>query len=614
MGQDKRMAEEYVRATQKALQSGEAPLVRRPKLTDNLLRKPPFRFLHDVISELQRNTGFAPGLFDDIESNSANVKDKESKVAYLEKIIGTVAEALGRPRAARPLKVVAGLEPENTNLFLQQLAEASQNGNGAEAVAKILGTGDDAAQDDDVPFPPQSANRGGISLDGRESISRGNADIVGGGGELDSPVSSGPPPLKFGRDADDELEGSPQLRHTGKFGGNTEPTIRKSPMQSAFLNEQQDHDPESPTVTRNMESTNVRRHHDFSNEEEDTASPFRGPPPPTHAAEPTPTSQQQQHDNLMQSGSNVRSSEMAYPPQQQQQQQDMSSAMASLDQRQQASPERAAAPPVPSRFIRPSSARRGPPRLKQSDGSGTRTQVGDDAGGSAAAAPPPRAKIIVDGGADDDDDDDDNVVVVLPESESGGFEAAAGDSNGATDENRGTAGKLVTNMLAEKDQLEEQARRVNEVGGVTGEGEAAEKPTGIVLRRRLSVTKVGEGGEKPQKRADLNELRESIQSLCQHTAPLTKTLDYIQEDVDNMNKEMQHWISETKLNGKLHGRNDASAQSYVGNGDRSQLNTALAELDMDIMLQKEKIHTAKAQVLRNEMRIQHLLQLVVNGS
>ena len=81
-----------------------------------------------------------------------------------------------------------------------------------------------------------------------------------------------------------------------------------------------------------------------------------------------------------------------------------------------------------------------------------------------------------------------------------------------------------------------------------------------------------------------------------------------------MNKEMQHWISETKLNGKLHGRNDASAQSYVGNGDRSQLNTALAELDMDIMLQKEKIHTAKAQVLRNEMRIQHLLQLVVNGS
>ena len=219
----------------------------------------------------------------------------------------------------------------------------------------------------------------------------------------------------------------------------------------------------------------------------------------------------------------------------------------------------------------------------------------------------------MDGGADDDDDDDDNVVVVLPESESGGFDGAAGDSSGAADESRGTAGKLVTNMLAEKDQLEEQARRANEASAA-GEGEGAEKPTGIVLRRRLSVTKVGEGGEKPQKRADLNELRESIQSLCQHTAPLTKTLDYIQEDVDNMNKEMQHWISETKLNGKLHGRNDASTQSYVGNGDRSQLNTALAELDMDIMLQKEKIHTAKAQVLRNEMRIQHLLQLVVNGS
>jgi TRAF3-interacting protein 1 len=66
--------------TQDVLQGADNPLVKKPKLTDKLLSKPPFRFLHDVISEVQRNTGFAPGLFTDDELVADNVKDKDSKV------------------------------------------------------------------------------------------------------------------------------------------------------------------------------------------------------------------------------------------------------------------------------------------------------------------------------------------------------------------------------------------------------------------------------------------------------------------------------------------------------------------------------------------------------
>ena len=65
-------------------------LIPKPKMSDKLLSKPPFRFLHDTISAVINTTGFARGLYSDEEMDVATISDKAAKIAYLEKIFGVV--------------------------------------------------------------------------------------------------------------------------------------------------------------------------------------------------------------------------------------------------------------------------------------------------------------------------------------------------------------------------------------------------------------------------------------------------------------------------------------------------------------------------------------------
>ncbi|CAM9250082.1 unnamed protein product [Sphacelaria rigidula] len=56
------------------------PIITRPRLTDKLLNMPPFRFLHDIVSEVIKHTGFGAGLYSAEEMDSALVKAKPAKV------------------------------------------------------------------------------------------------------------------------------------------------------------------------------------------------------------------------------------------------------------------------------------------------------------------------------------------------------------------------------------------------------------------------------------------------------------------------------------------------------------------------------------------------------
>ncbi|RLV92738.1 hypothetical protein DV515_00013680 [Chloebia gouldiae] len=82
-------------------------VIRKPPLTDALLSKPPFRYLHDLICEVIRVTGFLKGLYTDFELKSDNVKDKDSKINFLQKAIDAVVMVTGEPLSVKPARVLS---------------------------------------------------------------------------------------------------------------------------------------------------------------------------------------------------------------------------------------------------------------------------------------------------------------------------------------------------------------------------------------------------------------------------------------------------------------------------------------------------------------------------
>lgn len=113
--------EDAIAETQQVL----GPIFSKPSLTEKYLSRPPFRFLHDIVTSTIRETGFPSNFFADEELDPSNFEDKGKKVAFLEKTIALVNICHGNAIDVRATKIVAGLEPVNTNGFLVAFGKAS---------------------------------------------------------------------------------------------------------------------------------------------------------------------------------------------------------------------------------------------------------------------------------------------------------------------------------------------------------------------------------------------------------------------------------------------------------------------------------------------------------
>ena len=132
-------------------------LFEKPRMTQKLLSKPPFRYLHDIFTATSNATGYGTGLFDGDELNAKAITEKDAKINFLLKLIQLTELVVGEQIDVKPTKIVAGHEPEKTNAFLQMMFKAATAGiDTTPHVQQVLAAGgegeqaEDPKQEDDI--------------------------------------------------------------------------------------------------------------------------------------------------------------------------------------------------------------------------------------------------------------------------------------------------------------------------------------------------------------------------------------------------------------------------------------------------------------------------------
>jgi len=133
--------ESVIECTQRMLGS----MIDTPVLTEKLLSKPPFRFLHDIVTSMMRTRQWPLGYFDARESEASNLTELVPKLDFLEKLIDLLSIVNASDLSyINPKKIVAGLEPDNTNALLQEFARAAATGITVEQITQMMQAAEEA--------------------------------------------------------------------------------------------------------------------------------------------------------------------------------------------------------------------------------------------------------------------------------------------------------------------------------------------------------------------------------------------------------------------------------------------------------------------------------------
>ncbi|XP_060049563.1 TRAF3-interacting protein 1 isoform X8 [Erinaceus europaeus] len=595
-----------VRRTQETL----GKVIRRPPLTDKLLCKPPFRYLHDIVTEVIRNTGFMQGLYTDAEMKSDNVKDKEAKIRFLQKAIDVLALVSGEPVTARPPRIVAGHEPEKTNELLQLLARCCLAKLSSEdAVKRVL-----AGEKGDNKGRAAATRQDSDSKASREDEVRGHRDRED---RRDSEKAERSSSQDHRQREDSRDESKHREKDRERHRDSEKERHREGEKEKTRARPERDRD--RGARDREAERDRDRRSEggkekergkgrDKPRERDKERRRLRhgGEHPGEHPRDPEQQREKgREHDRAQKSASSGELSRKLSEGSSKDTRLELEAESASRNTRSVSTvktakrrlrnsvegdstsdaegeasqksegPENPEVPgDLPSsarRTPRPGSARPAPPRLKQQQS--TEMLTPDRMGGAKTVA-----NVIIDSRGSDSEEDEQFVVEAGPQ-------VAELEQVPAVEEDE-THGGLVKKILETKKDYEKQ--------------QPSPRPG---EKDKVLVSEVAWKKEKDVVAKEMARLRASIQTLCRSALPLGRVMDYLQEDVDAMQLELQVWRDE----GRQHGVALHKEQS-ITNGAVEPLKAELGELEQLIREQQDKICAVKANILRNQEKIQKMVR------
>ncbi|XP_056611632.1 TRAF3-interacting protein 1 isoform X3 [Triplophysa dalaica] len=594
-------------------------VIKKPPLTEKLLSKPPFRYLHDIFSEVIRTTGFMKGLYGEAEMKSDNVKDKDSKIAFLQMAIDVVMLVSGEPLAAKPARIIAGHEPEKTNELLQAIAKCCLNKlSSDEAVKRVLG----GEKLDLKGKPSTSRSQDKENREGRER----HRDREEKKGIKESSGSREQKQPDQAKDQESRRDDKERRRETEKPDKGRERDRTKDRDKDKSRDREKDKSREKEREKekeRNREKDRDRekekdkkreshkdrerdkrrdrgkekeRHGDTEEKQKGRADvkirtaeeTSKSKPHPEEASktleaqpeDPTDLSEIQAESPFRIPRPSSAKGQRRWPTtgvrdESDNEGGDRPSAENPLENGD-------ATDSVPShtthsrRNARPSSARPAAPRVKRQESHADVSPAERMGSGKTLTA------VIMDGKklSEEEDDEDAQFVVEVaappppdvPEMEHNSLELKGGDKHGG----------LVKKILETKKDYESSPKSKEQ--------------------DRTLMSEASRKKEREMVAKEIERLQSSIQTVCRSALPLGKIMDYIQEDMDSMQNELQTWHKESKENTQVLLQEQRITDSVV-----EPLKAELTELEQMIRDQQDKICAVKANILKNEEKIQKMV-------